>query len=102
MTCDAVIQATTKDVVIPSGPITRARAKRMKEQLNILVCVVQETKKDSSIFEDSSEYVTLLQLEDQDTRYFESQDPSSFKLISFLFSISRIKQAIYVCSPCHF
>ena len=26
---DAVIQVTTKDVVIPSGPITRARAKRM-------------------------------------------------------------------------
>ena len=33
---DVVIQATTKDVMIPSGPITRARAKRMNEQVEYL------------------------------------------------------------------
>ena len=62
---DAVIQATTKNVVIPTGPITRAHAKRMREQLNILIRVVQEAKEGSSIFEDGSEYVTLLQQEVQ-------------------------------------
>ena len=38
----------------------------MKEQLNILVRMVQEAKEGGSIFEDGLEYVTLLQLEDQD------------------------------------
>ena len=63
---DMVIQATAKDMMIPSRPITKARAKRMKEQLNILVRTIQEAKEGSSMFEGGSEYVTLLQLEDQD------------------------------------
>ena len=62
---DAVIQATTEGVVILSGPIMRARAKRMKEQLNVLVRAIQEAKEGSSMFEGSSEFVALLQLEDQ-------------------------------------
>ena len=62
---EVAIHVNTKDVVIPTGPITRARAKRMKEQLNILVRVVREAKEGSSVFEDGSGYVTLLQLEDQ-------------------------------------
>ena len=63
---DAAIPATTKDMVIPFRPITRARAKRMKEQLNILVRAIQEAKEGSLRFEGDAEYVTLLQLEDQD------------------------------------
>ena len=55
-----IFQVTIEGVVIPSGPIMRARAKRMKEQLNVLVRAIQEAKEGSSMFEGSSEFMTLL------------------------------------------
>ena len=74
-TFDAAIQATIEGMVVPSGPITRARAKRMKEQLNVLVHTIQEAKEGSSLFEGSSELVTLLRAKDQDPpmKHFDLQ-----------------------------
>ena len=58
-----------QDIRVPSGPITRARAKKMHESLQALVCAVQERIGDDLKIieglenEDSTIYI-LLQVED--------------------------------------
>ena len=54
---------------VPSGPITRARAKKMRDSLQALVCIIQERVRDDLKIieglenEDSTIY-TLLQVEE--------------------------------------
>ena len=63
---DQVHGSSNDQVLVPVGPITRARAKKLKEQLNTLVHVVRESIEGSKMVEDLNQeehsIVTLLQV----------------------------------------